>query len=361
MVGDLKQILAYRLILNLIYGLYQGRHRGVRWATAWKRLAHRFADRKKNTSLTCFYRTNIFFWPLCIAIRNLGCICPFLLFLKLSYATTLVIPQGSNVVGDIEYAETQSGETLADIGLRYDIGYYEMVDANPQIDKNGPLPPNVRILIPSQFILPKGPHHGLVINLPEFRLYFFPENENIVITHPVGIGRKGWSTPIGVTSIVAKQANPTWHPTSRVLQHAAKNGIQFPDVFPSGPGNPLGKYALRLGWPTYLIHGTNRSDGIGERVSAGCIRMLPDDIDYLYGLVSVGTPVRVVNEPIKFGRLNGALYMEVHPTLLEQQNTNMQSQVTDYFAEHRTKEVINNRIINKEINRPTGVPKKVVT
>ncbi len=176
------------------------------------------------------------------------------------------------------------------------MGYQEMVKANPDLNPVDVLSPRVRVLIPSQFTLPKAPRHGLVINLADYRLYFFPENDNVVMTFPVGIGRKGWSTPCGLTKVIAKQANPTWHPTASVQEYAAQHGVLMPDSFPAGPGNPLGKHVLRLGWPTYLIHGSNSDGGIGERVSAGCIRMLPEDIEYLFDLVKVGTPVRIVKE-----------------------------------------------------------------
>lgn len=214
--------------------------------------------------------------------------------LKLSYATTLVIPSNGDVIGEVEYAYPQAGETLGDVGVRYDIGYQEIVRANPHIDPSIALSLRVRLLIPSQFTLPKAPRHGIVINLADYRLYYFPENDNVVITFPVGIGRKGWDTPLGVTTVSAKQMNPTWRPTASVLAHAEKNGVLMPEALPPGPGNPLGKYVLRLGWPTYLIHGSNHTEGIGERISAGCIRMLPDDIEYLFGLVQVGTAVRIV-------------------------------------------------------------------
>ena len=284
---------------------------------------------------------------------------PLLLSLKLSFATTLVIPPDGNVVGEVEYASPMAGETLAEVGVRYDIGYYEMINANPHVDSINPLSVQIKLLIPAQFILPAIPRHGLVINLAEYRLYFFPENDNVVITHPVGIGRKGWNTPVGKTKIVAKQVNPTWRPTNTLLAEAAKHGVQLPDVFPPGPGNPLGKHVLRLGWPTYLIHGTNNTDGVGERVSGGCIRMLPDDIEYLFGLVSIGTNVRVINEPIKLGRLNGSLYLEAHPQLAEQKEKSLQKLVQYQLATQKTTGPLNSAIINQESSHPTGVPRKI--
>ena len=283
-----------------------------------------------------------------------------LCFFKIAFATTLVVPPDGDIVGDVEYTHAQMGETLGEIGVRYDIGYYEMVNANPHINPMMPVPSKISVLIPSQFILPRGIRHGLVINLAEYRLYFFPENDNVVITNPVGIGRNGWSTPLGVTHIVAKQVNPTWRPTENVRADAAKNGMPIPDVFPPGLGNPLGKHVLRLGWPTYLIHGTNRTDGIGERVSAGCIRMLPVDIEFLFGFVKIGATVRVVNEPVKFGKLNGHLYIEVHPSLLEQKKQSLNSQIEIQLGQ-QTRGVLNRAIINQEAIHPSGVPKKVAT
>ena len=197
-------------------------------------------------------------------------------------------------MGETEYTYSDGGETLIEVGLRYDMGYREMVKANPHIDPNMPLSSDVPLLIPSQFILPKGPRHGLVVSLADYRLYFFPENDNVVLTYPIGIGRKGWVTPLGSTKVMAKEVNPSWRPTARVQAYAAKRGFLMPDAFPPGPDNPLGKHVLRLGWPTYLIHGTNHTEGIGDRASAGCIRMLPEDIEYLFGLVGIGTPLRVV-------------------------------------------------------------------
>lgn len=218
----------------------------------------------------------------------------FFLWTNLSFATILALPAKGNTVGDIEYALPQSGETLGEVGIRYDMGYAEMVKVNPHVNPSIPLSPQVKVLIPSKFILPKVPRRGLVIDLTKYRLYYFPENDNIVVTYPIGIGRKGFDTPRGVTKIIAKQINPTWRPTANVLAYAAKNGVDLPDEIPPGPINPLGKYVLRLGWATYLIHGSNNIGGIGERISAGCIRMLPDDIEYLFSIVNVGTSVLVI-------------------------------------------------------------------
>lgn len=208
-----------------------------------------------------------------------------------------VLPERGNIFGEIQYSQAESGETLSDVGIRYNLGFAEMIQANPGIDPHHPLAPGIRLKIPSQFTLPNIPRQGLVIDLAKYRLYYFPPNDNIVVTMPVGIGRDGFSTPTGSTTVVSKERDPVWRPTYGILKEARKKGIDLPEAFPGGEGNPLGRHVLRLGWPTYLIHGTNRRDGVGTRISAGCIRMLPEDIEYLYDLVKIGTPVRIINPP----------------------------------------------------------------
>lgn len=281
-----------------------------------------------------------------------------LFFTAFSWSKSLVIPYQSDVVGRIFFTHPEIGETLSDVGIRYDIGYYEMVRANPQIDPNRQLPPETRILIPFQFILPPAPREGVVINLAEYRLYYFPPNDNVVITMPVGIGREGWTTPLGVTKVTRKERDPIWRPTDKVRAEAAKHGTPIPNAFPPGEGNPLGRHVLRLGWPTYLIHGTNRRDGVGARVSAGCLRMMPEDIEYLFDLVEVGTPVRVINEPIKLGWQRGSLYMQVHPLLLEHKEKNLDSMAYEKLKNITTGK-INNKMVQEELNYPTGLVKRL--
>lgn len=279
-------------------------------------------------------------------------------FLNFSWATTLVLPTEGDLVGELQYSRSEVGETLSDVGIRYDIGYYEMVRANPRVDPTRPLSPDTRVVIPSQFILPQVPRVGLVINLAEYRLYYYPANDNVVITMPVGIGREGWTTPIGTSKVTKKERDPIWRPTANVRAEAAKNGTPIPNSFPPGEGNPLGRHILRLGWPTYLIHGTNRRDGVGSRVSAGCVRMMPEDIEYLFDLVSVGTPVRVINEPVKFGRHNGMLYIQAYPLLIEQKDGNLNAMAYEQLNKLMVKN-INNKAVKDELNFPTGMPKKI--
>lgn len=211
------------------------------------------------------------------------------------HSSTYVVPSHGDIIGEIQYGYSEIGETLAEAGDRFDLGYVEMHRANPQLEPHQSLSAHTRLVIPSQHRLPQVPRQGIVINLAQYRLYYFPPNENIVYTYPIGIGRKGWSTPLGVTKVISKETNPIWHPTKKIRELADENGFPLPEEFPAGPNNPLGQHVLRLGWPTYLIHGSNAANSVGRRVSAGCIRMRPQDIEYLSQKILVGTQVRVVN------------------------------------------------------------------
>jgi L,D-transpeptidase ErfK/SrfK len=182
--------------------------------------------------------------------------------------------------------------------------------ANPGVDAWLPGKAE-RLVLPTQHILPDAPRNGIVINLAEMRLYYFSK-EGWVESYPIGTGRDAFTTPIGTTKVIRKKANPVWIPT----EGARKDNPELPAVVPAGPDNPLGDYALYLGWPSYLIHGTSKPWGVGRRVSRGCIRLYPEDIEWLFENVPVGTPVTVVSQPIKLGRNGkGELYIEVHPSL----------------------------------------------
>ncbi len=212
------------------------------------------------------------------------------------------------------FTKATQEDTLLDVARRFNIGQNEILLVNPEVDRWLP-GDKTQILIPSSRILPDVPRKGLTLNLPEYRLYFFDTKNQQVITHPVSIGRQDWNTPLGQTRIIQKKANPTWTPPASIKKEHAENGEILPDVVPAGPDNPLGLFALRLGLPGYLIHGTNKPFGVGMRVSHGCVRMYPEDIEKLFPEVSVGTPVNIVNQPVKVGWLNKKIYIEVHPQL----------------------------------------------
>lgn len=221
----------------------------------------------------------------------------WILMISPSFATILVLPAQGNIVGELQYTRVDTGESLADVGLRYDVGLNEMIRANPMLSSTLTLPAGTKILIPSQYVLPKGRHQGIIINLAEYRLYYFPPKDNVVITVPIGIGRKGWDTPQGATKVIAKVRDPDWHPSDNIRKNAAKNGVMLPQELPGGQYNPLGRLVFRLGWPAYLIHSANNRKAVGRRISAGCIRLLPEDMEQLFDYVPVNTAVYVISQP----------------------------------------------------------------
>lgn len=233
--------------------------------------------------------------------------------------------QDIGVVGVETVVVAGGGDTLADIARQHDIGHLEIRLANPEVEFWLP-GEGTRVKIPSRYVLPKAARKGLVLNIPEMRLYYFvpasgEDSPGMLITHPVSIGRMDWATPLGVARITTKVRNPSWVPPESIRREAAEEAESLPAVVPPGPDNPLGEYALKLNLPGYLLHGTNRPYGVGMRVTHGCIRMYPEDIEGLFERVPVGTPVMIVNQPVKVGWAEDGLYLEVHPTLEEDERT----------------------------------------
>ena len=228
----------------------------------------------------------------------------------------VIDPDHEDVVGVVQKTVVGKDDTFSDIARRFNVGYEEMVRANPGVD---PWLPGVdrEVVVPTRFILPNAPRQGIVINLASMRLWYFEPRKakepQVVHTYPIGIGRVGWATPEGVTKVSRKMKDPTWRPSAAVRKEHAENDDPVPAVVLPGPDNPLGNRALYLGWPSYLVHGTNKPYGVGRRVSRGCIRMYPSGVASLFQQVPVGTPVRIMNDPIKLGWSAGELYIEVHP------------------------------------------------
>lgn len=227
-------------------------------------------------------------------------------------------PEGQDVIGTVSTITARYDDTLVDIARRHGLGYYDVVLANPGVNVWVP-GEGTEIVLPNRFVLPPGPRKGLVLNLAEYRMYFYPEPAEggpaYVYTYPMSIGRMDWETPLGKTKIIAMAKNPAWYPPQSVRDEHAAEGDPLPRIVPPGPENPLGTRALRLGLPGYLIHGTNRPAGVGMRVSHGCIRMFPEDIEFLFEHIGVDTLVRIINAPVKIGWDGGALVAEVHPLL----------------------------------------------
>jgi L,D-transpeptidase ErfK/SrfK len=218
---------------------------------------------------------------------------------------------GDNVIGAVTPLTLRYEDTLAAIAEKYGIGYRELVDANPEVDPWLP-GAGTRVQLPTAYVLPSAPREGLVINLAEYRLYYYPPGGSHVVTYPVGLGRMDFPTPLMQTKVLSRIENPSWTPTEAARREHAEMGDPLPRVVPPGPQNPLGHLALQLGVPGYFIHGTNKPFGVGQMVSHGCVRLYSGHIETLVELVSNGTPVYVVNEPFKVGWRAGVLYAEAH-------------------------------------------------
>ena len=248
---------------------------------------------------------------------------------SVSEATVYELPtDGSSVVGADSHMKTVYKDTLLDIARRNSLGYYEIIRANPGVDMWLP-GEGTDIMLPGRRILPPGPREGVVVNLPEHRLYYYPKPKRgekpVVITYPVSIGKMDWKTPIGETRVIQKEKHPFWYPPEGVRKENLANGDPLPPgpVKP-GPDNPLGDFAMRLaaGGGTYLIHGTNNPMAVGMAITHGCIRMYPEDVAALFPLIPVGTKVWLVNDPVKVAFSDGELLMEVHPQVDDEgQNT----------------------------------------
>ncbi len=281
-------------------------------------------------------------------------------------AATFKMPkEGDSLVdshsGKPKFIHAKQEDTLIDIAVEHLLGQEEIVLANKKIDRWLP-GEGTKVRIPTAHLLPDTPREGIVINLPEFRMYYYVPNRTVkkvpivkpvteatkpkadatlplllnstplpiepemqtktvtlpptqVISYSVGIGRYDWKTPLGVTSIVAKIKDPVWTPPASIkAEHLAK-GDPLQDVYPPGPNNPLGLFALRLALPGYLLHSTNKPQGVGMQVSHGCMRLYPKDIERFFPIVEVGTKVNIINQPVKVGWSNGMLYIESHPNL----------------------------------------------
>ncbi|MEX2495712.1 MAG: L,D-transpeptidase family protein [Woeseia sp.] len=222
------------------------------------------------------------------------------------------------VVGEPQIVFTNADNTLSDLAREYGLGYDELVAANPEVDPWLP-GEGTAVLLPTQYILPEGHRRGVVLNLASKRLFYFPQasagESAQVLTYPIGIGRVGWETPLGAARVVAKATDPTWYVPWSVRQEHAEAGDPLPSIVPPGPDNPLGRHVLQLDMPGYLIHGTNKPYGVGMRVSHGCIRLYPENIERLYSIIEIGEPVTIINEPYLVGRRDGELYFEGHAPL----------------------------------------------
>jgi L,D-transpeptidase ErfK/SrfK len=233
---------------------------------------------------------------------------------------------GQELIGETQVLFSHYEDTFSAIGRQYNLGYEELRQANPGVDQwlPGEATP---VYLPTQTILPDAPRDGIVINVPAMRLFYFATEKSAddpavkvasVTTHPIGIGAEGWATPIGEATVTGKARDPVWYVPASVRKEHADRGDPLPRIVQPGPDNPLGKFAMALSLPGYLIHGTNKPAGVGMRSSHGCVRLYPEDVEALFGRVARGTHVRFVNQPVLAGWSGGVLYLEVHPALAEE-------------------------------------------
>jgi L,D-transpeptidase YcfS len=229
-------------------------------------------------------------------------------------------PESSRVVGENRFHVVENnGGSLEAIAKKYNVGFLALLQANPGVDPYVPRAGSV-LTIPLQTLLPDAPRVGIVINLAELRLYYYPPGKNVVTVYPIGIGQLGGDTltPTMVTTVSDKRANPTWTPTANIRARYKAQGINLPAVVPAGPDNPMGHHAIRLAayGGVYLLHGTNADFGIGMRVSSGCIRLRDGDIETLFRVIKPGTKVNIINTPIKTSvEPGGVRLVEVHQPL----------------------------------------------
>jgi len=275
-----------------------------------------------------------------------------------------VLEATGDLVGAVNSVRSAYDDTFIEIGRRNNVGYEELKIANPDIDPWLP-GENTAVVLPTEFILPQVKRQGIVVNVAEYRIYYFfsVDGKDFVSTVPASVGRMDWSTPVGLTNIVAKVHKPNWYPPESIRKEHADDGRELPRVVPAGPDNPLGDYALRLALPGYLIHGTNKPAGVGMRVTHGCIRLFPEDIEWLFPRVGTQTPVRIINQPLKFGWRGDELFLEVHPQL-EEPDEGAGSDMTLVTREYvkATREELADvdwEVIARVYKAQTGIPVKV--
>lgn len=315
---------------------------------------------------------------LVLSFRRMPAVLPAILFFLLVgissplLATTHPMPpEGVDLIGFTTSVKALNQDTLLDIARQYDLGQEEILHANPNVDRWLP-GKSTKVVLPGQFILPRAERKGLVLNLPEMRLYYFYEDDlektPMMKTYPVSVGRMDWKTPLGKARIERKDKDPSWFPPESVKLEAIAAGNPLPDVVPPGPDNPLGGYALRLSIPGYLIHSTNKPYGVGMRVTHGCVRMYPEDIEEFFPIIPVHTMVQIVNQPIKLGWQNTTLFLEVHPMMDEDQEKSQDLQELQEMAFTMILDEIENKetkldikTINRALQEQTGMPVPIST
>ena len=266
----------------------------------------------------------------------------------------------NTVVGELATYVVQEGDTLLDVGRHFDLGYNEMVAANPGVDPWLPSPGEV-LVIPTEYVLPESGNQGLVVNIPEMRLYYFHGGVRTgqpaaVTTYPVGLGRDDWRTPQGSFRVRGKTENPTWViPESIRAEHIRERGDDRTMILGGDPDNPLGPYRLELTLPLYGLHGSNMPWGVGMQVSHGCIRLYNEDITALFHEVRVGTPGEFLYQPVKLGMRDDVVYVEVHPDIYGLR-TSLEDETERLLARHGWADRVDRARLRQALNERSGLP-----
>ena len=271
-----------------------------------------------------------------------------------------------DLIGNDKYYKTKLDETLIDIARENNLAFPEIMSANEGLNDPWVVEPEVSLLLPRRHLLPSTKREGIIVNKGDLRLYYFAK-DNSIYTFPIGIGRGDWETPTGKARITGKKKNPYWTVPKSILEEEP----HWPKVVKPGPENPLGSRAIYLSMPGYLLHGTNKPWGVGMKVSHGCIRLYPEDIETLYELVSQGENVEIIDQPVKSGWYGGVLYLEVHSMhpygledkqvvennlrLLPQAAKSLQSSAKHYIVNVDWKKVVD------IVKKASGVPEAILT
>lgn len=279
------------------------------------------------------------------------------------FAKSFYLPTANeSIIGRLQYTSAE-GKSTPVVASEYNLGQNALISANPGIYENGTVPGGT-LTVPTEFMLPPLPRKGIVINLPEMRMYYYPKNSNVVMTFPIGIGKIGKTIPIRSTYIIGKRVNPTWTPPEDIRQFNREQGIELPHAMGPGPDNPLGPYAIYLSIPTYLIHSTIFPESIGRRASFGCIRMNEDDIKEFFPIVTPGTPVAIINMPTKVGWQDNSLFLESHPPLEEHSNephiglNGVVNSVEQSLPQNQTV-MVNWQLVAYLADQPDGIPHEI--
>jgi L,D-transpeptidase ErfK/SrfK len=266
---------------------------------------------------------------------------------------------GNTMVGSIDTVTMQPNQDLFWIARHHDVALDDLKRANQGMQDNMTAIDHVAI-IPKQYILPDVPHYGIVVNIATKRLYYFPAGKSYFYTVPVGIGKPGWVTPVGRYRIDEKIRYPIWIVPDSIMQYRIAHGDPVTKIVRPGPADPLGKFAMRLSNHHYLIHSTNEPDGVGQRSSAGCIRVYPNDIAYLFPMIPVHTQVSIINQPNKIGVFNHKLYVQIYPPYKsdpQQENSFIVKKLLHYVWKHHLHvKQWHKELAKTAVDEATGIP-----